>query len=476
VCAVCSSPAPHKCAGCKRVSYCSPAHQKEDWKAHKKVCPRLAQEAKDADKRLAQGGPSLYMLHFYKNQDNNVHRISGVTNLRIMESIEETLASGSSPPLGYVQKYLCGVLLTLEQFELPSPRQMILVVKLRGLLGAAQMIRLSSKQHGGRDALSLAEASLPLAFPKYKPGDFSPKGLNESLGELQKIAHANGWVCELIGSLSTRLYLPRDFDVAMYLSEHVTVESVIRTLNLSHVSTAYRVVGHNACKVLHCTLNGISFDITFADGKPNCDTNQGGYFTSLILASVASVPDFLALVNYIRFLLGGRNPDTFLGSGAGKFPSAGVSLFSLYYFKLCRRAGGDGRSPALIIPTNKVCDCINTIRELLESFCGFLEYILAIKTKSASAGRVINVITLHASGGGEDGSSLNPGNGRITESTRQGIVNANSFDLRLEMPGYLTGMHFFIVSDFDKIGKILQGNIRKYLDEGIVVGADLVFE
>ncbi len=27
------------------MSYCSPAHQKEDWKAHKVQCPRLAQEA-----------------------------------------------------------------------------------------------------------------------------------------------------------------------------------------------------------------------------------------------------------------------------------------------------------------------------------------------------------------------------------------------------------------------------------------------
>ena len=45
VCAVCSSPAPHKCARCKCVFYCSPAHQKEDWGAHKIQCHRLAQEA-----------------------------------------------------------------------------------------------------------------------------------------------------------------------------------------------------------------------------------------------------------------------------------------------------------------------------------------------------------------------------------------------------------------------------------------------
>jgi hypothetical protein len=45
VCAVCSSHALNKCARCKSVFYCSPAHQKEDWPAHKVQCPRLAQEA-----------------------------------------------------------------------------------------------------------------------------------------------------------------------------------------------------------------------------------------------------------------------------------------------------------------------------------------------------------------------------------------------------------------------------------------------
>ena len=44
-CAVCSSPASNKCARCKCVFYCSPAHQKEDWPAHRVHCPRLAQEA-----------------------------------------------------------------------------------------------------------------------------------------------------------------------------------------------------------------------------------------------------------------------------------------------------------------------------------------------------------------------------------------------------------------------------------------------
>ncbi len=57
MCAVCSSPALNKCARCKGVFYCSPAHQKEDWKVHKVQCPRLAQEAlaavfKPCDKEL----------------------------------------------------------------------------------------------------------------------------------------------------------------------------------------------------------------------------------------------------------------------------------------------------------------------------------------------------------------------------------------------------------------------------------------
>ena len=45
---MCSSPASNKCARCKCVFYCSPAHQKEDWPAHKVECPRLAQQALSA--------------------------------------------------------------------------------------------------------------------------------------------------------------------------------------------------------------------------------------------------------------------------------------------------------------------------------------------------------------------------------------------------------------------------------------------
>ncbi|CAG7822180.1 unnamed protein product, partial [Allacma fusca] len=37
-CPVCGVPAHSKCSACYLVSYCSPAHQKEDWKAHRKNC------------------------------------------------------------------------------------------------------------------------------------------------------------------------------------------------------------------------------------------------------------------------------------------------------------------------------------------------------------------------------------------------------------------------------------------------------
>ena len=45
VCAVCSNPTIYKCPGCEVVFYCTPAHQKDDWPAHKVQCPLLAQEA-----------------------------------------------------------------------------------------------------------------------------------------------------------------------------------------------------------------------------------------------------------------------------------------------------------------------------------------------------------------------------------------------------------------------------------------------
>lgn len=44
-CAVCSSFTLLKCKACESVFYCSLAHQREDWKAHKLQCPTLAQES-----------------------------------------------------------------------------------------------------------------------------------------------------------------------------------------------------------------------------------------------------------------------------------------------------------------------------------------------------------------------------------------------------------------------------------------------
>lgn len=44
LCAVCSGPGSHLCAGCKSVNYCSPECQRSHWKSHKKPC-RLARAA-----------------------------------------------------------------------------------------------------------------------------------------------------------------------------------------------------------------------------------------------------------------------------------------------------------------------------------------------------------------------------------------------------------------------------------------------
>ena len=50
VCAVCSSPATQRCAGCYSVAYCSPACQKQDWPLHKPACtkPYTVKESKVA--------------------------------------------------------------------------------------------------------------------------------------------------------------------------------------------------------------------------------------------------------------------------------------------------------------------------------------------------------------------------------------------------------------------------------------------
>ena len=40
ICQVCGEDARARCSGCKEVSYCGEAHQKEDWKTHRSDCKR----------------------------------------------------------------------------------------------------------------------------------------------------------------------------------------------------------------------------------------------------------------------------------------------------------------------------------------------------------------------------------------------------------------------------------------------------
>ncbi|CAG7786787.1 unnamed protein product, partial [Allacma fusca] len=37
-CPICKEPATRKCSACHLVSYCSPAHQQQHWKTHRKNC------------------------------------------------------------------------------------------------------------------------------------------------------------------------------------------------------------------------------------------------------------------------------------------------------------------------------------------------------------------------------------------------------------------------------------------------------
>lgn len=46
-CSVCGIPAPHKCAACKSVAYCSVEHQKQDWSQHKVACRPFKIERND---------------------------------------------------------------------------------------------------------------------------------------------------------------------------------------------------------------------------------------------------------------------------------------------------------------------------------------------------------------------------------------------------------------------------------------------
>ena len=57
ICARCPRPATKTCSQCKMMSYCSEAHQREDWKdVHKIECPALkavAETARDPETALA---------------------------------------------------------------------------------------------------------------------------------------------------------------------------------------------------------------------------------------------------------------------------------------------------------------------------------------------------------------------------------------------------------------------------------------
>jgi ankyrin repeat protein len=53
VCAVCSSPAPFTCSGCLKMYYCTPVHQKADWKRrHKKECHPPSSSPRSCDPAL----------------------------------------------------------------------------------------------------------------------------------------------------------------------------------------------------------------------------------------------------------------------------------------------------------------------------------------------------------------------------------------------------------------------------------------
>jgi splicing suppressor protein 51 len=50
-----------RCAGCKRVSYCSPACQKENWKDHKKSC-KILKELNSFKGEESRGGRTWIMF------------------------------------------------------------------------------------------------------------------------------------------------------------------------------------------------------------------------------------------------------------------------------------------------------------------------------------------------------------------------------------------------------------------------------
>jgi len=60
VCAVCARECTARCSKCKSVYYCSPQHQRQDWREHKLVCDDLALSQAELNETLAMGRASVY--------------------------------------------------------------------------------------------------------------------------------------------------------------------------------------------------------------------------------------------------------------------------------------------------------------------------------------------------------------------------------------------------------------------------------
>lgn len=428
--------------------------------------------------------PALYCLHYFNNFENVFVRLPGVHDMRMLDVIEDALGEGSPAPVGYEERCLRGLLFTLEQMETPSTKLVILAGKIRGLLGAVQMMQPSFECHDNLKFFD-AEDATPLPLPLFERSDFFPLDARALLKTMQDISYANGWKVILMGSFSNYLYLPRDMEFILYLARTTsvlqmgkggsTVDSVKNALSLAGLDPQYRLV--ERCGVIHCTFKGRSIDISIGDKSPGDDTNQGVYFTTFIAACISSVPDYGSLLNCVRLLLGGRAPHSRLGFEARNMPSTGLSLFCQYFFKLWWRSTGN--KPTLILPTNKVCSGSGGkigFRKMLSSLCGFIDVLLAKFDTAPSDSSKIE-ITLYASGGGN---KANPGRGRIITTSTPPPPASSIFVpvvqqriLKLEMAGFSTGDHFITVPHFDIIGAYLRDATLLYLNEGVVKGASL---
>jgi len=59
-CAVCMCECTARCSKCKSVYYCSPQHQRQDWREHKLVCDDLALSQAELNETLSMGRASVY--------------------------------------------------------------------------------------------------------------------------------------------------------------------------------------------------------------------------------------------------------------------------------------------------------------------------------------------------------------------------------------------------------------------------------